>query len=141
MALSKDEREQFLAEPHIAALSVYAGDARGPLTVPIWYQYTPGGEPWLLTGSGSRKHRLIEAAGHLTLMVERLEPSVRYVAVDGAVSRTEPGTDEQLVELAKRYLAPERVNGYLEYARREHGETVVIHLKPEHWLSSDLGTL
>jgi hypothetical protein len=141
MPLSKDEREQFLAEPHIAALSVYAGDKRGPLTVPIWYQYTPGGEPWLLTGSGSRKHRLIEAAGHLSLMVERLEPSVRYVAVDGPVSRTEPGTDEQLVELAKRYLAPERVNGYLEYARREHGENVVIHLKPEHWLSSDLGTL
>lgn len=41
MALSKEEREQFLAEPHIAALSVYAGDKRGPLTVPIWYQYTP----------------------------------------------------------------------------------------------------
>ncbi len=53
-----------LAEPHIAALSVYAGDKRGPLTVPIWYQYTPGGEPWVLTGVGSRKHRLIEAAGH-----------------------------------------------------------------------------
>src|SRR5689334_23218004 len=141
MALSKDEREQFLAEPHIAALSVYAGDARGPLTVPIWYQYAPGGEPWILTGSGSRKHRLIEAAGHLSLMVERLEPSVRYVAVDGSVSRIEPGTDDQLAELAKRYLAPERVNGYLEYARREHGETVVVHLKPEHWLSSDLGTL
>lgn len=141
MPLSKDEREQFLAEPHIAALSVFAGENRGPLTVPIWYQYAPGGEPWLITGKGSRKHRLIEAAGHLSLMVERLEPSVRYVAVDGAVSRTEPGTDEQLVELAKRYLAPERVNGYLEYARREHGENVAIYLKPEHWLSSDLGTL
>lgn len=141
MALSKDEREQFLTEPHIAALSVYAGDKRGPLTVPIWYQYTPGGEPWLLTGSGSRKHRLIEAAGHLSLMVERVEPTVRYVAVDGAVSRIEPGTYDQLVELAKRYLAPENVERYLEYARREHGESVVIHLKPEHWLSADLGRL
>jgi len=28
MALSKEEREQFLAEPHIAALSVSAGDKR-----------------------------------------------------------------------------------------------------------------
>ena len=45
MALSKEEREQFLAEPHIGALSVSAGDKRGPLTVPIWYQYSPGGEP------------------------------------------------------------------------------------------------
>lgn len=141
MALSKEEREQFLAEPHIAALSVYAGDKRGPLTVPIWYQYTPGGQPWLITGAGSRKHRLIEAAGRMTLMAERLEPSVRYVAVDGAVDRIEPGTDEQLVEMAKRYLAPDRVEGYLEVARREQGESVAVFLTPEHWLSADLGVL
>jgi len=38
MALSKEEREQFLAEPHIAALSVYAGDKRGPLTADDWEQ-------------------------------------------------------------------------------------------------------
>jgi hypothetical protein len=141
MALSKEEREQFLTEPHIAALSVYAGSGRGPLTVPIWYQYSPGGEPWVLTGAGSRKHRLIEAAGHFSLMAERLDPTVRYVAVDGPVSHIEPGTDEQLAELAKRYLAPENVEPYLEVARREHGESVVIHLKPQHWLSADLGTL
>jgi nitroimidazol reductase NimA-like FMN-containing flavoprotein (pyridoxamine 5'-phosphate oxidase superfamily) len=139
MALSKDEREQFLAEPHIAALSVYAGSGGGPLTVPIWYQYSPGGQPWVLTGLGSRKHRLIEAAGHFSLMAERVAPTVRYVSVDGPVSRIEPATDEQLVELTKRYLSPEKVEPYLEFARREHGESVVIHLRPEHWLSSDLG--
>jgi len=141
MGLSTDEREAFLAEPHIAALSVYAGEDRGPLTVPIWYQYSPGGEPWLLTGAGSRKHRLIEASGHFTLMAERLEPTVRYVAVDGTVSAIVPSTDEQLVEMTKRYLQPEQVDAYLEFARREHGESVTIRLKPEHWLSADLGTL
>jgi nitroimidazol reductase NimA-like FMN-containing flavoprotein (pyridoxamine 5'-phosphate oxidase superfamily) len=47
MALTKDEREQFLAEPHIAALSVNAGDGRAPLTAPIWYQYARGGQPWV----------------------------------------------------------------------------------------------
>jgi hypothetical protein len=141
MALSKEEREQFLAEPHIAALSVSAGDKRGPLTVPIWYQYSSGGEPWVLTGAGSRKHRLIETQGEFTLMVERVEPTVRYVAVDGPVSRIEPGTDDQLVEVTKRYLAADKVDAYLDYARRELGEHVVIYLKPEHWLSADLGSL
>ena len=141
MALSKDEREQFLSEPHIGALSVNAGDGRGPLTVPIWYQYSPGGQPWLLTGAGSRKHRLIDAAGHFTLMAERLEPSIRYVAVDGAVDRIEPGTDEQLVEMTKRYLPPEKVEAYLEFARSEHGESVTIFMTPQHWLSADLGAL
>jgi nitroimidazol reductase NimA-like FMN-containing flavoprotein (pyridoxamine 5'-phosphate oxidase superfamily) len=139
MALSKEEREQFLAEPHVAALSVSAGDKRGPLTVPVWYQYSPGGEPWVLTGEGSRKHRLIETQGEFTLMVERVQPSVRYVAVDGPVSRIEPATDELLVEVTKRYLPPEAVEPYLEMARRDHGPSVIIHMKPEHWLSSDLG--
>jgi nitroimidazol reductase NimA-like FMN-containing flavoprotein (pyridoxamine 5'-phosphate oxidase superfamily) len=141
MALSKEEREQFLAEPHVAALSVSAGDKRGPLTVPIWYQYTPGGQPWLITGDGSRKHRLIETQGEFTLMVDTVEPTVRYVAVEGTVDRIEPGTDEQLVELTKRYLAPEKVDAYLEFARREHGASVAIFLNPLHWLSADLGSV
>jgi nitroimidazol reductase NimA-like FMN-containing flavoprotein (pyridoxamine 5'-phosphate oxidase superfamily) len=141
MGLSKEEREEFLAEPHVAALSVYAGEDRGPLTVPIWYQYSPGGEPWLLTGRGSRKHRLIEAAGRFTLMVERVEPSVRYVAVDGTVSRIEASTDEHVVEVSARYVAPARLDAYLAYARESYGDQVVIHLKPEQWLSADLGTL
>jgi len=141
MALSKDEREQFLAEPHIAALSVSVGPGRGPLTVPIWYQYTPGGELWVLTGAESRKKRLIEAAGCFSIMVERAEPTVRYVAVDGAVSRIEPGTDEQQAELAHRYLPPDRAEKFLQYALTELGEHVAIYLRPEHWLSADLGSI
>ncbi len=141
MALSKDEREQFLAEPHVAALSVHAGTDRGPLTVPIWYQYAPGGAPWFITGKGSRKHRLIESSGFLSLMVDRVEPTVRYVAVDGPFLRIEPGTDDQLVEMTRRYLAPEQVEPYLEFARREHGESVAVFVKAEHWLSADLGAV
>ena len=139
MGLSKDEREQFLAEPHVAALSVYAGGDRGPLTVPIWYQYTPGGQPWVLTGLGSRKHRLIEAAGRFTLMVERVEPSVRYVTVDGSVSRIEAATHAHGVEMSARYVPPDHLEAYLAYAE-SYGEQVAIHLTPEHWLSADLGS-
>src|ERR1700704_588054 len=134
MALSREERELFLAEPHIAALAVNAGDNRGPLTVPIWDQYTPGGEPWVITGSGSRKHRLIEATGEFSLMVDRPEPTVRYVAVDGVVSRIEPGTDDQLVGRTKPFRPQERADPSLNSARREHGDSVAIFLKPQHWL-------
>jgi hypothetical protein len=141
MTLTLDERERFLAEPHIAALSVANGPDRGPLTVPIWYQYTPGGEAWVLTGAGSRKARLIAAAGRFTLMVERLEPTARYVSVEGPLSRTEPGTDELFREMVERYLAPEKVQGYLEFAKAELGESVVYYLRPEHWLSADLGAI
>ncbi|RCW47016.1 pyridoxamine 5'-phosphate oxidase [Halopolyspora algeriensis] len=139
MALSVHEREQFLAEPHVAALSVSAEHSRGPVTVPIWYQYVPGGEVWILTSAESRKARLIEAAGRFSLMVDRIEPTVRYVSVEGPVARTVPGTDELLREMSERYLPQEKVPAYLEFARAELGEQVAIHLRPARWLSADLG--
>ena len=139
MALSADQREQFLAESHVAALSVYAGDTRGPLVVPIWYQYSPGGEPWILTAPASRKARLIESTGYFSLMVERVEPTTRYVSVDGAVSRIEPATDAQLEEMTRRYLSGDSADRYLEFARKELGAHVAIYMQPQHWLSADLG--
>jgi hypothetical protein len=139
MALSTSEREQFLAEPHIAALSVSAGPDRGPLTVPIWYQYIPGGEVWVLTSPGSRKARLIEQAGRFSLMVERVEPTVRYVSVEGAATRTIPRTHELLLEMTQRYLPPAKVESYLEFARTELSDEVAIYLQPQRWLSADLG--
>jgi hypothetical protein len=138
-SLSVRDRESFLAEPHIAALSVSAGQVRGPFTVPIWYQYAPGGEAWVLTEVRSRKARLIEAAGRFTLMVERVMPTTRYVSVEGPVTRTVPGTDALVLEIAARYLPPELVPAYVEFARAELGEQVAIYLRPERWLSADLG--
>lgn len=139
MALSKREREEFLTEPHVAALSIVEGHGRGPLTVPVWYQYTPGGEPWVLMTAGSRKVRAIEAAGRFTLMVDRVEPTVRYVSVEGPVAGTLPGAEEHMRELAARYLPAEKVAGYVEFSKAEHGEQVVYIMRPERWLSSDLG--
>ncbi len=138
-SLSVRDREFFLAEPHVAALSVSAGQGRGPFTVPIWYQYAPGGEAWVLTEAGSRKARLIEAAGRFTLMVERVMPTTRYVSVEGPVTRTVPGTDALLREIAARYLPPNMVPAYIEFASAELGEQVTIYLRPERWLTADLG--
>ena len=138
-SLSVRDRELFLAEPHIAALSVSAGQGRGPFTVPIWYQYAPGGEAWVLTEAASKKARLIEAAGRFTLMVNRVFPTVRYVSVEGPVTRVVPGTDEMTLEMTVRYLPPERVPTYLKFARTELGEMVAIYLRPQRWLTADLG--
>ncbi|MDT0341970.1 pyridoxamine 5'-phosphate oxidase family protein [Streptomyces litchfieldiae] len=141
MVLTRDEREQFLAEPHIAALSVAAGGDRAPLTVPVWYRYTPGSDVRVLTGAHSRKARLIEAAGRFTIMVDRLEPTVRYVTVEGPVTDVTPATRDDLHTVAARYLPPEKVDGYVDFAWEDHGDQVIFHLRPEHWLSSDLGTV
>src|ERR1700757_4971311 len=138
-SLSVRDRELFLAEPHIAALSFSAGPDRGPLTLPIWYQYAPGGEPWVLTPADSRKVPLIEAAGRFTLMVERTMPIIRYVSVEGPVARMVPGTDEMLWEIAERYLPREKAPAYINFAKTELGEHVAISLRPQRWLTGDLG--
>ena len=138
-SLSLHDRELFLAEPHVAALSVSAGDGRGPLTLPIWYQYAPGREAWVLTEARSRKARLIETAGRFTLMVERVMPTNRYVSVEGPVTRYVPGTDALLREIAERYLPPDKVQAYIDFAEAELGEQVAIYMRPERWLTADLG--
>lgn len=137
--LSVRDRELFLAEPRIAALSVSAGEDRGPLTVPIWYQYEPGGEPWVLTPANTRKVPLIEAAGRFTLLVERTLPTIRYVSVEGRLARMVPGTDEMLREMAARYLPADQAQAYVTWAKAELGEHVAIYMRPQRWLTADLG--
>jgi Pyridoxamine 5'-phosphate oxidase len=137
-SLPVGDREAFLAEPHVAALSVSAGEGRGPFSVPIWYQYTPGGEVWVLTEARSRKARLIAAAGRFSLLVERVLPTVRYVSVEGPVTRTVPESEPLLREITGRYLPPDQVPGYLKFAAG-FGEQVAFYLRPERWLTGDLG--
>jgi len=85
---------------------VSAGQSRSPLTVPIWYQYSPGGEAWVLTSASWRKARLIEAAGRFTLMVDRLAPTVRLCRLASHALSREAGL---LSLLPKR---PCRESGY-----------------------------
>jgi hypothetical protein len=139
MGLSREEREEFLAQPHVGALSVVESSDRGPLIVPIWYQYTPDGELWVRTEPQSRKAHAIAAAGRFSMMVQRTTPTVRYVSVEGPVTRTGPDLPEQAREIAARYLPPERLERYLEFERTEIGEMMAIYLRPEHWASADLG--
>lgn len=139
MVLSVDEREQFLAEPHVGVLSVVERPDRAPLTIPIWYHYDRGDELWVRTLPDSRKARAVAAAGRFSLLVQRTEPTVRYVSVEGPVIRTVPDSPERAVEMATRYLPADKVSGYLEYERTQVGEHVAIYMRPEHWLSADMG--
>ncbi|MFJ9783180.1 pyridoxamine 5'-phosphate oxidase family protein [Amycolatopsis sp. NPDC101161] len=141
MALSTEEREKFLAEPHIGALSVTERPDRAPLTMPLWYQYTPGGELWIRTLPESRKMKAIDAAGRFSLLAQRATPTVRYVSVEGPVLRTEPDSPARAREMAGRYLPEEKVEEYLEFERTRVGEHVVVFLRPEHWLSLDMGAV
>ncbi|MEU0911243.1 pyridoxamine 5'-phosphate oxidase family protein [Streptomyces althioticus] len=141
MALSPEEREKFLSETRVAAFAVDAGEGRAPLTVPIWYHYAPGEDVWILTGLHSRKNRLLQAAGRFSLLVERVEPTIRYVSVEGPVVDTSPATIEKLREISARYLPADKVEGYVDFAWKNHGEQIIVRMRPERWVSSDLGSI
>jgi nitroimidazol reductase NimA-like FMN-containing flavoprotein (pyridoxamine 5'-phosphate oxidase superfamily) len=83
--MSAEEREQFLAGLHVGVLSVAAGDDRGPLAVPVWYDYRAGGQVSVITGRGTRKGRAIRAAGRMSLCAQDESPPYRYVSVEGPV--------------------------------------------------------
>lgn len=141
MALSQQEREQFLAEPHIGALAVAWRSDRAPLALPIWYHYAPGEELWIYTGADSQKVRAIRSSGRFSLMAQRVEPTVRYVSVEGPVTRIEPGSPEGSRAIAERYLPADKAAEFVEYERNHLGEQVLVWMRPEHWLSADMGAL
>ncbi len=71
-------------------------------------------------------------------MVDLTGPTVRWVPVEGPVTRMIPGTDELLREIAERYLPPAKVPAYLAFAAGL-GEHIAISMRPQRWLSADLG--
>jgi len=85
-AFTGPERQEFVAGLHVAVVSVAATDGRPPASVPIWYDYTPDGNIRIYTGASSRKARLIERAGAVTLVVQREELPYQYVVVEGALA-------------------------------------------------------
>jgi nitroimidazol reductase NimA-like FMN-containing flavoprotein (pyridoxamine 5'-phosphate oxidase superfamily) len=141
MALSREERESFLAGPHVATLGVAAGDGRGPLLVPIWYSYRPGGLPWILTGADSRKMVRIRAAGRFSLLVQRTEPTPRYVSVEGPVAEESEGSAALHRDLAGRYMSGDALDRYLAMAESELSDHIVVRMRPEHWTAADLGAV
>jgi PPOX class probable F420-dependent enzyme len=138
LAMSPDERQEFLAGVHVGVLSV-ADDGRGPLVVPIWYAYQPGGDVRIVTGRESRKTRLLRAAGRASLCAQSEEQPYRYVTVEGPVAGIEPVDHEERRSLAQRYLGAEIAEAYLLATADIEEHEVVISLRPERWLSADYG--
>ena len=142
--LTREEAQDFLAERHVAVLSVASDDARPPLTIPIWYHSQPGGDLSFFTGTAgrkARKTRLIRKAGVVSLCMQREAFPYRYVTVEGAVVQIDrPPTAEQTLANARRYLPEEMAQGFVagEIANPA-GTFELFMVRPERWLSFDFG--
>jgi nitroimidazol reductase NimA-like FMN-containing flavoprotein (pyridoxamine 5'-phosphate oxidase superfamily) len=137
--MTKSEREQFLSDVHVGVLSI-RDEGRGPLTVPIWYTYEPGGVVSFLTGRSSRKAALIERERRCSLCAQTEAAPYRYVSVEGPVVAVEVDVDpDERRAIAQRYLGDELGDLYLAATEADAADNVAIRMRPERWLTVDYG--
>jgi hypothetical protein len=140
--MTQQEREAFLAEPHIGVISIARGDNRPPMSTPVWYDYEPGGNITFFTGSTGtkpQKVKLLEKSGVLTFCAQKEEFPYRYVTVEGTVVKADkPPTADQIIAIVRRYLGDDRARGFVDMVLgKPNDERVVFAVRPDRWLTSD----
>ena len=137
--MSRDEREAFLAGVHIGVISL-SEKGRGPLTVPVWYAYEPGGEVSIVTERNSRKMGLLQEGRRVSLCAQCEKPPYKYVSIEGPVVAIDPSDVERYERpLARRYLGDAGGDRYIAAASdgQEPADMVRVRIRPERWLTVD----
>jgi len=135
--MNKEEREEYLSRPHVGIIAI-EHEGRGPLAVPVWYAYEPGGDVEVLMGADSMKAKLINASGRFTMTVQREALPYKYVMAEGPVVETRPAdTEADTRPMACRYLGDEMGDQYVEDGSDE--SSIVVVMRPERWYSTDYG--
>ena len=135
--MTRAEREAFLADVHVGVVGISDG-LRGPLAVPVWYGYEPGGEVWFVTERDSRKGKLLLLVDRISLCVQTESPPYKYVSVEGPIAGIERADLERHRRvLAHRYLGKQLGDGYLAASGAAGEENIVVRLRPERWLTVD----
>jgi nitroimidazol reductase NimA-like FMN-containing flavoprotein (pyridoxamine 5'-phosphate oxidase superfamily) len=136
-AMSRAEREQFLAGARVGVLSVVENGA--PLTVPVWYEFQPGGPVTVITGRESRKVRAVEAGSVLSLCAQDERWPYKYVTVSGPAIVSGPASHAFQRAMASRYLGDDGADRYMAWITEsgEADDQVMIEMTPSKWLSVD----
>ena len=133
-AMTTAEKQAFLADLHVGVIGLTDTD-RGPLTVPIWYDYTPEGDLWIITGRDSRKGKLLEVGTRMSLAAQTEAAPYKYVSVEGPVTSVSNTDADTLVNMAVRYLGDTQGKAYAAASPLE--DQITVRVKPERWLAVD----
>ncbi|WP_252441230.1 pyridoxamine 5'-phosphate oxidase [Pseudonocardia humida] len=133
--MTEQERQEFLAGVHVGVLAVER-PGRAPLAVPIWYDYTPGGEVLLWIDRGSVKERLLREARRFSLNAQVETPPYKYATAEGPIVAIDGApTEEQALGIAGRYLPADEAAAWV---RDNLGDSsLLVRMRPEKWLSTD----
>ncbi|RVW03906.1 pyridoxamine 5'-phosphate oxidase family protein [Rhodococcus xishaensis] len=138
ITMSEREREQFLADVHVGVIAAEQDD-RAPLAVPIWYDYSPGGDVVVWTNRGTVKERLIRANGRFSLCAQQEAPPYRYVSVEGAATFQDVVNPDDVLPLVRRYLPDTEARAFIDETFND--KAVLIRMRPERWYTVDYGKL
>jgi len=142
LTMTKTEREEFLADTHIAVLAVNGDrDDAAPVVTPIWYSYEPGGDVVFTTGTGSSKASALRSAGRASFCVQTETAPYTYVVVEGPVALTDGVEPEWRRGIANKYLGDELGAAYYESTIDEEKTAITVRLTPERWRTTDYGKL
>ena len=137
--MTREERETFLAAAHVGVLSIDE-PGRGPLSVPVWYLYEPGGEIVVVTRPEARKARLLTVGARVAFLVQSEEMPPKYVTIQGRVVAAEPAdVSRDLKPVVRKYLGAEVGDAYVDNTRPNGTNEIVVRIVPERWYSRDFG--
>jgi nitroimidazol reductase NimA-like FMN-containing flavoprotein (pyridoxamine 5'-phosphate oxidase superfamily) len=141
LTMTREERETFLAGVHVGVISIEQGE-EAPLTVPIWYGYTPEKGVWILTEQDSQKGRALREAGRFSLCAQTEEaPRYQYVSVTGPIVETrEADKEADSRPMAHRYFGEALGDLYTDGGSDE-GTNLVFVMRPERWRTVDYGKI
>jgi nitroimidazol reductase NimA-like FMN-containing flavoprotein (pyridoxamine 5'-phosphate oxidase superfamily) len=138
-----EERQAFLAETRVGIISI-PEEGRGPLTIPVWYNYQPGGEVCVWTSPETRKARLLANTQRISFCVqETTPPYYKYVSIEGPFTILKVDLERDIHQLAIRYYGPENGERYFfDVSKGENWKKdILICIKPERWLTVDYSKL
>lgn len=137
--MTREERETFLAGIHVGVLSIDEA-GRGPLSVPVWYLYEPGGEIVIVTRPEARKARLLAAGTRVAFLVQSEELPPKYVSVQGHVVSAQPADVAVDVKpVVRKYLGADVGDAYVDNTRPNGTNEIVVRIRPDRWYSRDFG--
>jgi hypothetical protein len=132
--MTQDEKEAYLSEVRIGVLAINDAGS-GPLTAPLWYDYRPGGEIFMIVAADSRKGKLLAVGQRVSLVVQSEALPYSYVSVEGPVTSVSPVTFDELLSIAYRYLGEKQGRQYAQAAGIE--KEIGVRVRPERWLAVD----
>jgi hypothetical protein len=115
-----------------------AATGHGPLTVPVWYTYEPGGAVSVITGGSSVKATLLRREGRFSLCAQTETAPYKYVSVEGSIQSVEDRVDpDERRSVAHRYLGEQIGDMYIASTEAEAADNIVVRMRPERWYTVD----